>query len=227
MSGFTNASTSSPNDIPELLLKVNPSIVIRLGFGRATLAEVQLIIERMGRHVLDIGHGITLLHVAAQFNHCPLIQYLCEELHHPLEMKTRVGETPLDQAAWQGHIDACVLLLKYGADVDCQTGGLYTPLHRCAFYYHPRLAALLCFAGANRTIRDENNQTAYEVAIEKGNRDIANIIKPLEGEETNGGPYSTNNPKHPNFRPEAREAFFTLFAAERELERQNNGEEKD
>ena len=158
-------------------------------------------------------------------------------------MKTRVGETALDQAAWRGHIDAAVLLIKYdfvskseafltflfryGADVDCQTGGLYTPLHRCAFYYHPRLASLLCLAGASRTLRDENNQTAYEVAVTKGHHDIAKVIKPLENEETTGGPYSSNNPKHPNFRPEAREAFFNLWEMEQKLRAEEEEEEEE
>lgn len=72
-------------------------------------------------------------------------------------------------------------------------------------------------AGANQKLRDENNQTPYEVAVEKGNSKVASILQPLitkEGVDITGIIYETNNPKHPNFRPEAREALWKLFVME-------------
>ena len=61
-------------------------VVLRLGFGNVTVNEVRNIIDKMGKVVIDIGDGLTLLHVAAQYNHCEMIQYLCEEKNHPLEV---------------------------------------------------------------------------------------------------------------------------------------------
>jgi ankyrin repeat protein len=101
--------------------------------------------------------------------------------------------------------------------VDCQTNGKYTPLHRCAFYDHPRLASLLCLAGADQTIIDENGETAYDVAITKGTFEVAQILEPMydnNGKNISGIAYATNNPKHTNFRKEARDALFVLFDLE-------------
>jgi ankyrin repeat protein len=109
---------------------------------------------------------------------------------------------------------------RYGADINCQTNGKYTPLHRCAFYNHPRLASLLTLAGADQLVTDENGMTAYEVAAQKGNEQVSQLLKPIfsnDGTNISGIMYATNNPKHPNFRPDARQAFFDLFALNNEI----------
>jgi hypothetical protein len=116
---------------------------------------------------------------------------------------------------------------RYKADIDCQTHGKYTPLHRCAYYNHARLASLLVLAGADQTIVDENGQTAYEVAVQAENEDIAQILQPIfdaEGRNISGLPYATNNPKHPNFRPEARESLFALHEMEESWEDASDSE---
>lgn len=210
------------NDIAEMMEKcsnrlnaIDPMWMLRLSFGAVSLDAVKAIVECMDKAVLNIGDGLTLLHLAGQCNRPDWIHYLAGEKQHPLEVRTIHGETPLDQAAWRGNIDAAVALIRYGADVDCQTNLGYSPLHRCAFYNHPRLGSMLCLAGANQLLRDENHQTAYEVAVEKRNNRLINLLTPLfdsEGNNISGCMYASNNPKHPNYRPEAREAFFTLCA---------------
>jgi ankyrin repeat protein len=105
--------------------------------------------------------------------------------------------------------------------VDCQTNLKYSPLHRCAFYDHRRLASLLILAGADQTVQDADGQTPYECAVEKGNEEMVAILKPLlssTGENISGLPYATNNPRHPQFRPEARDALFSLFDMEAALQ---------
>jgi ankyrin repeat protein len=63
--------------------------------------------------------------------------------------------------------------------VDCVTNNKYTPLHRCAFYNHKQLAGLFCMAGANQKAIDGDGKTAYEVAVEQGNTEVAQLLKPL------------------------------------------------
>jgi len=89
----------------------------------------------------------------------------------------------------------------------------YSPLHRCAHYGHPRLASLLVLAGADQSLVDQDGRTAYDCAVEQENAELAEILKPVmsNGRNISGLPYATNNPKHPNFRPEARDALFSLF----------------
>lgn len=98
--------------------------------------------------------------------------------------------------------------------MDCTTNNGYTPLHRCAFYNHIQLASLICMAGANQKAVDGDGKTAYDVAVSKGHARMAEKLKPIitpDGVDITGVMYERNNPKHPQFRPEAREALlFTL-----------------
>lgn len=106
---------------------------------------------------------------------------------------------------------------RYGADVDCQTKLGYTPLHRCAFYDHPRLASLLCLAGADRTLRDQKGDRAYDVAVAEGHEEVAQLLAPLisqDGVDISNVMYARNNPKHPNYRPGSRDALLQLFMLE-------------
>ncbi len=50
------------------------------------------------------------------------------------------------------------------------------------------------------------------MAVERKNIKIAEILKPIEG--IPGGIYARNNPKHPEFKPSAREALFRLAEME-------------
>lgn len=106
--------------------------------------------------------------------------------------------------------------------MDCATNNGYTPLHRCAFYNHKQLAGLFCMAGANQKAVDGDGKTAYEVAVAEGNVEIAQILKPLiapDGTDMTGVMYERNNPKHPEFRPQGREALFALAAINDSLAR--------
>jgi ankyrin repeat protein len=105
--------------------------------------------------------------------------------------------------------------------VDCVTINKYTPLHRCAFYNHKRLAGLFCMAGANQKAIDGDGKTAYEVAVEQGNTEVAQLLKPLlssDGTDMTGVVYARNNPNHPEFRPQGREALFALAAINASME---------
>lgn len=221
------------------LMAANPGFIFKLSFFHTTTVDdIKQVVQRMGKAVIDIGDGLTLLHQAAQFNRVDIAHYLVKEGGHPVEVRTVNGETPLDQAAWRGSIDVAVFLLRCGADVDCQTNSRYTPLHRCAFYGHDRMAALLCLAGADQTLKDKDDQTAYDVAVEQGHAKLVSLLEPMidsNGNNISGIAYARNNPKHPQHRPEGREAFFRLYAmeamatagAEDDDENDEEGEEDD
>lgn len=89
---------------------------------------------------------------------------------------------------------------------------------------------MFVLAGADQTIVDENGQTAYEVAVAQGNEEISNLLKPVldsDGRNISGLPYATNNPRHPNFRPEARRALFALFALNETMALRQGGDDVD
>jgi hypothetical protein len=59
------------------------------------------------------------------------------------------GWTPLDYAAWKGHIEIARLLLQNGADVNVRSNGGWTPLYWAAYHGHVDILHLLVENGAN------------------------------------------------------------------------------
>ncbi len=114
------ASFQQENDISLLIEKCSATLeamgernwLLMLSFGRVSLNAIKAIVECMGRVVIDIGDRLTLLHLAGQCNRPDWVHFLAGEMHHPTEVKTIHGETPLDQAAWRGNIDAAIALIR-------------------------------------------------------------------------------------------------------------------
>lgn len=80
------------NDLDELFDKCNdlqerdPAFFLKLSIGRLTVDDIKNIIERMGKVLVNIGDGLTLLHIGAQFGNCDIVHYLAVEENHPLEV---------------------------------------------------------------------------------------------------------------------------------------------
>jgi hypothetical protein len=223
------SSSDAGNDIQLLIKELDFAQCMGIAFGKLNVPLTQKCINLVGRTEVRIGDGLTLLHIAAQHNLADVAKYLLEKGHSTECQTDPVLETPLDQAAWKGSIDVAVELLSHNANANSRTVDGYTPLHRCAFYNHPRLAALLKLSGADPTLRDfEDKQSPYEVAIDMQLLDVANILEPLldgNGNDISGIPHARNNPSHPEFKEEARQALANLVQIERSL--QSQGEAND
>ena len=221
---------SVPPGMSNDLEYVPPKLLMKMAMGSLSGEETQEILDALNpdsqagdptyRVVMDIGDSLTLLHHMAAAGNTDSVSILLSA-GHPTEVRTVHGETPLDQAAWRGHVDMAVLLVAVGkADPNCTTQGGYTPLHRAAFYGHDRLAATLLLLGADPTIVDGNGDTPYDCALAQGNQGIAEALTPVlneEGENILGAMYATNNPRHPDHRPEALQAILALSEMEARL----------
>lgn len=90
-----------------------------------------------------------------------------------------------DDQNWREMHYACKLglshhldhLIYYGADINAQNNSGNTPLHVSAIHNCENCTRILLFRGANKTIRNLSNQTAYDVACIAGNMPIADLIK--------------------------------------------------
>jgi ankyrin repeat protein len=82
-------------------------------------------------------------------------------------------QTALHVAALYGHLDVCRLLLDWGAKVDPVDKWKYTPLHDAARLGHLSVVKLLVETGANVRLRNNNGQTASEMAQSNGMFDVA------------------------------------------------------
>ncbi|XP_029681233.1 SH3 and multiple ankyrin repeat domains protein 3 isoform X4 [Takifugu rubripes] len=135
--------------------------------------------------MLDLGaspdykdsRGLTPLYHSAIVGGAP---YCCELLlqdHAAIGMTDENGWQEIHQACRHGNVQHLEHLLFYGADMSSQNASGNTALHLCALYNQDSCARVLLFRGANKDIKNYNNQTAFQVAIIAGNFDLAEIIK--------------------------------------------------
>lgn len=98
------------NDISLLFDKLELGYVLKISLCHLTLEETEEIVRKCNKVEINIGDGLTLLHQAASHDRPDLVNFLCEQ-GHSTEVKTKHGETPLDQAAWRGQISSAIALL--------------------------------------------------------------------------------------------------------------------
>ena len=75
-------------------------------------------------------------------------------------------------------IDAVILLLQYGADVDGgREPGNATPLLVAVMNNQLEAVRLLLAAGADPEIRDDEGETPLGLSLKQGNQQIANLLR--------------------------------------------------
>lgn len=79
-----------------------------------------------------------------------------------LDVRDTDGSTALHCAAWKGHREVVIFLLKAGADINCHNNNNHwgtTPLHAAAHANQAVIAQLLIDAGAEVNAKDMNGKT--------------------------------------------------------------------
>ena len=84
--------------------------------------------------------------------------------------------TALHHAAFNGHLAVCPLLLDWGAKVDPLDKYKDTPLHDAALMGHLSVVKLLVERGADVSVKNENDQTASDMARSSGKKDVADWL---------------------------------------------------
>lgn len=113
---------------------------------------------------------------AAQANDLPRIRELLNR-GAPVDGDDPSGYAPLHYAARNGHLDACLLLLQNGAQVDkCTRAGRATSLHRAAYAGHIEVVKALIQAGANIEAKDSDGCTPLHKADAQGHADIVKLL---------------------------------------------------
>jgi ankyrin repeat protein len=105
--------------------------------------------------------GLCALHEAAAGGHTGTIAVLLDA-RASLEAKSTfpsAGFTPFMQACYEDHVDAAVLLLERGADMEARSSSGGTALHWACGKGHVCVAAELLRRGASSTARDEDGRT--------------------------------------------------------------------
>ncbi len=186
------AVLSSSAAMVELLLDNKASIEMSEKDGTTILHEAiykykKDIVEVLLKHGVKTNaqnkNGATALHLAAYHGHVDCAGLL---IAHGASVNARNGgdrtgidynETPLHTASKRGHSLVVELLIEKGADVDaiCDFHG-NAPLHLAAANGHTDVAKILLKHQANPNLRNGGKQTARDLALAKGHRDLAEGI---------------------------------------------------
>jgi Zn-dependent protease with chaperone function len=121
--------------------------------------------------------GITPLMKAAEANDLTAIESLIGDGEN-INAADSEGSTALHWAVYSGQADAARLLAEHGADPNTVDAYDTTPLMSAVFADDATMAALLLENGADPAFADAEGLTAYDYALEYGNQEVLEVLKP-------------------------------------------------
>jgi len=97
---------------------------------------------------------------------------------HAHRSSQEVAATTLFNAVLKSRTHMISVLIRAGVDPDVRNIEGRTPLMTAAELGAAEIARLLIENGADPNMVDETGETAYEIAMRKGHRHMANILRP-------------------------------------------------
>ena len=140
------------------------------------LGVMKYYVERGYNPASDTTEGWTCLHLAAQFNHYDLVQYLVDEQKMDPMCQTKVGDTPLHTACAGGSTSVVTYLInamsKYLPIEDvlrCKGQFGWSPLHLAADYGKLEIIKLLITKfNSDPLMTNDNGKIALHYAAQQG-----------------------------------------------------------
>ncbi len=139
--------------------------------------------NEIGRWLLEHGADVNAkldysfmpLHLAVYQGQFELVRTL---LGHNADVDAldSSGSTPLHMLS-TGRVDIVRLLLDHGADPNSRDNDAqWRPLHWAAYFGKLEIAHLLIERGANVHVKDKHGRIAYQIALERGEAEIAQLL---------------------------------------------------
>ncbi|PHH63703.1 hypothetical protein CDD81_5575 [Ophiocordyceps australis] len=127
--------------------------------------------------------GQTALHFVSSKNNLPAARILLSEAKPPASTRVRDGrgQYPIHRAAAAGSLPILNLLVDKRSPLNSTDNEGYTPLHHAIAEGHGDVAILLLKAGADFTIKTQNDELALDLAPDK---DVRRYI--VQGAEREG-----------------------------------------
>jgi ankyrin repeat protein len=139
---------------------------------------VKIFVELGAETLIQNVYGKTPLHIAAECGFESILVYLCRELHMDFSSTDINGRTPLHIAALEGQINTGILLISWSDDLNIQDIEGFTPLHLAALSQNYKLVRNLIIRDADVSCKDFKNETAFDIALNRGAPDIIKLLKP-------------------------------------------------
>ena len=126
------------------------------------------------------NHGNTPLHNASYHDSVPSVTLLLAQSESKLALNLRSceGDSALDYACANGHLDVAMLLVAGGADVNSQDSRGWGALHNSCTKLNSKSVELVQFlleSGANPLLLNSDGQTPYDVSKEKSVRSVLKV----------------------------------------------------
>jgi ankyrin repeat protein len=125
----------------------------------------------------DASRALTALHMAAFNGHVETVKYLLEK-GAVVDCRDSEGKTPLIHACTGPFAAAARVLIEAGADVNAResTEG-FTPLMMAAGLGQPEVVRLLLEKQADKSLLDQDQESAADHARNSGHAEIVEILK--------------------------------------------------
>ncbi len=165
-------------ELAELIAKRKPRLDIFEAASLGHLSNIEVLIKENPRIVSEYSaEGFTALQLAAYIGKGDTVDFLLSSAADVNSIAKNPTEyTALTGAVARGHHDIASTLLKQGANPNHRYEGGFTPLMEAAASGNVEITKLLLAHGADRMIR-LNGKTALDVALEKGQKDTAQLLK--------------------------------------------------
>jgi ankyrin repeat protein len=184
---------SLPSPLHERLLEpigVDEELFVHFAARRLDTRSLELALSLgLSVHATTGGKriaGRTPLHMAVSSNAAPAARLLLERGAR-VDAHSGDSYTPLGLAAEKGYEQMVTLLLEHGADPNLRAGpDEMTALHLVAYgpgWLMPRdeqrravLVRLLVEAGADKTVTNYAGDTAYDISLRKGDKEVPGLL---------------------------------------------------
>ena len=124
-----------------------------------------------------------------------------------LESRCNLGQTPLNHAAYRGHIDICKLLLDQGAMIDSTDRHSLSPIYRACQSGNLPIVSLLISRAANLETRSDRGWTPLHIAASNGHLEIVKALV------ANGADMNALTTEEKSARGMAKRGFFEELAS--------------
>ena len=105
----------------------------------------------------------------------------CATTQSPEPPTAKAPDISINQAIFDGNIEAVKQHLAAGTDVNAKDDNGWTPLHFAVYYGHKEIVELLITKGAEVNAKDNNGWTPLHLAVDGGHTETADLLRKHRG----------------------------------------------